>query len=666
MSGSSNVAVWMAFGVRAGTIPDEGDWVEVSEWLHVDAGSVAIECTSGRTNSLGAITPGTAKFRLVNTDRRFDPRYAAGPYYGNLVNGVPVRIVAGYDPGGDSTYGITTFGSVFYDSAVTAEVRWTGVLDSGWPQDLTAFDPVIDVECVDTLGLMHRTPAPETAYAVELAGSAYAPDAHWKLGADGWIDALTGARARHTSGLVSAEPLIDGGDSSFQSDNLIGNGIVEVGPHATTTPFAVAFAVRLTEQPTGWVWLYNQVADNGVQQLAVGVHPTEGLHVVMSRTGSSPEKLTYEYGGVFLGVGAAHHIAVVFPVGSDPAANFVRVWVDGALMTQTTGDAAFSGGASTTTKVTTLSGNVDSVAVWSSSISSLSFVPLMAWAGAFFPTLGTAARRGWANQRLDQRLANIARGQNLPIAYAATFDTSGTVTQQAYRKSEPLQLLKTIEDTEQGRISADRNGLLQFAGRGWAWNAVKSTTLQATFSDDPTTLSAGTACEMESDGTVITDRADEIVNVASVNSTYGRQQTARDQSSIDLYGERPLTLTGLLHDSDRKSLSIAEWYVYSRATPTPRVEQLTFDVASNYAVLGPLAQTIEEGWLIKVHKEARLDCDGSAIGSDVEVVGHVTSVKNRWTRTRWLVTLTIDSTRAGKTWFTWGTSTWGGSSGWAY
>jgi hypothetical protein len=41
---------------------------------------------------------GTATIVLDNRDRRFDPSYAAGPYFGNLKPGKQVRIRVTYSP----------------------------------------------------------------------------------------------------------------------------------------------------------------------------------------------------------------------------------------------------------------------------------------------------------------------------------------------------------------------------------------------------------------------------------------------------------------------------------------------------------------------------------------------------------------------------------------
>jgi hypothetical protein len=82
----------------------------------------SIQVGRGRSRQTDEYRTGTATIELRNRDRRFDPFYAAGPYYGNLRPGKKVTLTAGgivyyvgniedlsygFDPSGQSTTTIT-------------------------------------------------------------------------------------------------------------------------------------------------------------------------------------------------------------------------------------------------------------------------------------------------------------------------------------------------------------------------------------------------------------------------------------------------------------------------------------------------------------------------------------------------------------------------------
>ena len=136
------VSVDMAFGIPPGQVPDEGDWVNVSIDVDGRPGSTIVRCKSGRTGTRGAITPGTCEFGLVSHADKYNPRNADGPHFGDLINGVPVRVRMGSE----------------------LSTRWTGTLRSGWPQQLTLTEPVLAMEAEDTLGLGATAPMPLSAW----------------------------------------------------------------------------------------------------------------------------------------------------------------------------------------------------------------------------------------------------------------------------------------------------------------------------------------------------------------------------------------------------------------------------------------------------------------------------------------------------------------------
>jgi hypothetical protein len=228
------------------------------------------------------------------------------------------------------------------------------------------------------------------------------------------------------------------------------------------------------------------------------------------------------------------------------------------------------------------------------------------------------------------------------------------VTQQSYTSDASLDLLQRVEDTEQGRVWIDRLGEIRFSKRSWAWDDTVSNTVQYTFSDDPAQIASGDF-QILAEGFILGRDPREVTNVAKVNSTFGRQQVVQDDASIVKRGIRnPYTLTGLLHPSDRQSLSIAEWIILSRSEPQTKLSELTVSISRNSTLYASFAQTVEEGYLVEVNRKG------------VQYFCHVTGIKHQVTEAGWLVTLSLDSSRTGYSFFKWGTSTWGGAAGWAF
>ncbi len=107
---------------------------EAPAWVDVTASVRGFSCSRGRRSERDSMQTGTGSVRLDNRDRRFDPAYTAGPYYGNLKRRRRVRIRA-------------TWAGVTYDV-------FTGYAER-WPQTWERFaDAYVDVPLVDGLAVL--------------------------------------------------------------------------------------------------------------------------------------------------------------------------------------------------------------------------------------------------------------------------------------------------------------------------------------------------------------------------------------------------------------------------------------------------------------------------------------------------------------------------------
>lgn len=135
-------------------------WTDVSDWLR------SFEIRRGRNDELGTIDSGTARLRLDNSDRRFEPEYAGSPYYPNVDAIRPVRISA-------------TWAGVTYR-------LFTGFVER-WPPERRSIEGAyVDVEAVDGFELLRQA----SLVGVALGGGASGAAIDGAATAAGWPAAL--------------------------------------------------------------------------------------------------------------------------------------------------------------------------------------------------------------------------------------------------------------------------------------------------------------------------------------------------------------------------------------------------------------------------------------------------------------------------------------------
>jgi hypothetical protein len=647
---AASVAVEFAFGYAPGDVVPGGAWIDVTDYLDMTASSEALTASSGREAVRAGIDPGSMTFRLDNRDGRFSPRNSSGPYFGDLKNGVPVRVRTTY--------------------AAVTRTRWAGFVSGGWPQDLTNFSPVVNVEAHDLVGRLAQVEGPATAFDSFLATWANAPAHYYAPGPDGWMDRVTGRVATHTGALAAGDsPIIDGAGNPWGQVDPDGYGFSKASGdmiNPQTEAVTVLARIQLSTEAERATFNPLALADPFVivgqetatdfQRLSFTIYPW-GIEVLTFGAGGARHGFTLEGDRAALLMDGKSH-TVMAHVGTTGAP---RIWVDGRELRLDTFTNATDYSATPTVLhlggwgprwvgFRPFTGYLDPVVIWRNHPAGT--------LGDLAAQSHAAATLAWAGDTLDARVDRLVRSVGLG-AHLGTLDGSGIATRQGYRQAATLELLQKIEDTEQGRIWVDREGLLRFSRRAWAWADSRSTNVQATFSNKGSLLDAGTAFEMLDSGTVIRDDHRSLVNEASVTSEYGRQQTVTNEASVADYGRLAVSLDGLLHATDRESRSIAEWIISSQGTPQPRAEAVSFLVENSAAALAPLAQTIDQGDLVRI-------IVAQPSGPDLDIYAHVIGVRHSWTFTGWVVTLYLDGTRASRSFFTWGTSTWGGSATWAF
>lgn len=115
------------------------NWVDVTQYVR---GPISIR--RGRQRELGQMEAGTASVVLDNRDRRFDPEYASGPYYGYII---PMR----------------RFRISVVESESVAIPLFTGFVER-WVLGYDARDAWVTVEAVDAMKLLSLATIWDTAF----------------------------------------------------------------------------------------------------------------------------------------------------------------------------------------------------------------------------------------------------------------------------------------------------------------------------------------------------------------------------------------------------------------------------------------------------------------------------------------------------------------------
>lgn len=662
MSTAMPAAVAVEFGF--GSPPDAASptWTDVTAHVLVSDG-ITIE--PGRTAERSSISPRRLAFTLDNRDGRFDPRNASGPYFGDLVPRVPVRVRVTY-------------------SAVTYTL-FRGFVEGGWPQDFGEVSRKVPITAVDAAGWAAQCPPPRSAFEGEVGALREVEGATlrgWlRPQSDGtWVESMSGHLFPHSAKFEKLDPLVDGDEESGWGD-VDGTGsavdrsaVVQSPVFTLASPGLLAFWVR-----SGWrgpsgpgvdVFGVHQGQSAVVARLDIEFSPA-GYFSVYANLSNSAGTLTVKVldGHWTAGLldGAPHFVALW----SEGYGGASRLWVDGSevrdLLIGSSGVGASPDNWMAVGRCRVETGEVPGD-VGAHVLGALDHIQWWTDANSWGCTVDEAVTRLFEAGRLarvgdsmDARMSWLLDACGW--SHVGTLDASQVTTQQGYRRrNTTLDLLQTIEDTEQGRIWVDNEGRWRFSARSWPTTDSRSNTVQATFGDTGSDLPYAAALSRIVDD----DRA--VVNVAEVTREYGTQQRSENAASIAAYGRRQtVTLSNLLHSNDRQSKAVADWLVAAHGEPQARVEVLTFHPANAPAALCPLAAQIEPGWLIRVKR------DGRTFDAHVVDVGHRIG-------TTWEVSLHLDGTRAtdltGLTWddgtgtvgTPWddGTGTTTGAKGWVF
>lgn len=659
---------YFGFGSTWKTLDAAITWTDVTPYVLLDRG-----CTvnRGRSSELDDYRAGVCSFTLENRGRQFDPSYTPGPYFGDLLPGVPVKIegvVAGASAGdelllesGDALL-LESGDSLLLEEGAGDETFpvYRGFV-VGWPQEYELSDnlPVVPVAGVDGFGKLSTAGTPSSVYSIEVAADT--PKAWWRLGetagpslADSSGNRLDGTYNDDVHGSAdhpgpwetvkafrgdlntrNLAPVVSDAQARMSAYPFTVEAIITVddgfdnqtGIQTTSSFFRQGGAdadIRLgcgllANSGTGlrrWA-VFNTIAGDGAGSSALG-----------ASTATNAELAT---------LGPIHFLYRA------TAAATHSVLINGVELTTTS-----SATGNTEKRYVVLVGSNDTipwqgvvadVAIYESELSD-------GRAAAHYEAFTAPWDGDSTGERVD-RILDLAGWPTDLIDTATGVTTLGPATLGA----KALGLLKNFEKAEQGRLFISRSGKVVFLDRYYNQTSTEGATVQATFSDDGADI-AYSGLGFDFDARVVYNR----VRGSRVG---GATIETFDQTSIDTYGEQvESSLDGIQVGTDAEVRAATDFRLDRYREPQLRARPITvllhgINATQQASVLG-----LELGY--RVNLERTPNGVGAAIDQDTIVEGLQHNI-GAGTWTVMIPTSPVDTRVYGL----WGSGLWG-SALWAY
>lgn len=526
-----DVIVEIAFNAGWSTAPGSRTWTDVSAYVELDEGIVM---GHGRGDERATTDPNTLALTLDNTDGRFTMGRTGSPYYPNVKIGRPIR-VRSVPVGGVSSTRFTGFvdswGQAFPDGVsarlltrVTAtsmlarlgagaELR-SGIEEERFLDGPVAYYPLSEPEgsvtASDVSGSTQQPLRVQGSGASVTFGSATGP------ATDG-LTAATFAGGKYLQGRLAA---------SFSGDFVFECFFLRASPPSAEEILMSCGGVDVTLSADGWVRAYCASA------VIVG-------DIVSSCDGST------------------HHVTLVRS-GSIIELYVDQLSVDSAAAAPTGSPDVYIGGGVPNNGIvaTPFTGTVSHFAAYNYDYS---IDP--GRIGRHFAGISTSTA-----ETSDSAFTRHATYAGVPeSAIIVVGADSAGMTYVSTGGRTAIEVMRSIETTQNGAVFDDRNGDLYFLKPEVRYGAASAFTLDASLN------------QIEADLAPTGDRS-TLINDCTVTLRDGSTSaTYRDQTSIDAYG---VARTSIELDSTDETapIGLASWLVGIYAEPTTRVPLLSVDL----------------------------------------------------------------------------------------
>jgi hypothetical protein len=501
-------------------------WTDISTYVRSVNG---VQVRRGKQTEVETTASSSLSMTLDNRDRRFDPTYASGPYYGNLKPRKAIRIRA-------------LWGGTHYPV-------FQGFVD-GWPQDYYfRRDASVRLTAYDALAIAGQVEIQSAAYDYLRTTIGSLRFYLFNVNEDRWFDLQGNTPAVLAQGTMVTESI---GDADGDGVSFNGSTALQFTNTATSASFSVSF------------WLSTSTKGTGTASTSWAVI-TDDRALIGGRIGiDSAGSLCYVNSAA--AVKSVRNVAVGRPLfctivqnGTSPS-----IYVNGVdesdASTRTTGSVsgpstARIGGPRENTTGVNLTGVVQSLAGVGVALTAAQVQTLYGYASRDLVEF-TATRMG--------RLLDFMSWPN--ALRDLTTHPQVEVSEVPAGSQVVLAMMQTTADSEYGRLFVTRDGKVALQDRFWHLTSTRGSTTQATFSDDGSDLFyAGTGFDYS-------DR--EVANRVTVTGSFGRSATEEDSSSKTAYGLQTFTLSTVL-SRQAEVTSAAEGILSRRKEPILRADAIT-------------------------------------------------------------------------------------------
>ena len=612
------ITVSIGFATSAGnnTVPI-GSTLSSITYTDVSTYVRNVQIKRGRSSELDDFTTGNCQIILSNEDRTFDPENTAGPYYGRITPGRPIRIQA-TAPGG------------------SAQTIFQGYVDQ-WDQQYTnPSDAVAAVTASDAFKVLNLIILPSYwEYQVREDG----PPTCWFRFDDGNTpstpyDTISGKSSgtwRWIATDANVPSVADEATDGDSTGSLVVNdtsvsasfaGLKYVDFSAELWPFSASDYLAKTVEcwiqttsatTTGTSGIFYRPGNEFMISLRLTGYNPVGFGVLKAVWGSAttPNTATEIQSTVNVGDGKPHHVVMRW----DSATSAKQLWVDGILatitdtfttsapvQTKTTVGRPFVASADTTRNATVgFAGIIDELAFYGNTALTAAQI-----ADHYAIGKGNYQTGDTATQRLESLLPMADW-----MSDGETFSTATSTMQGINTQGKTLlSALKECETADQGRLFCDRSGLVKFISHNEM--AVNSTfnTSQRTFGDGTGELPY-LDLEFNYNDQLIFNRS-----IASRQN--GATATGNDTTSQGQYFIRTDSQSGLINDTDQAMTDIANVRIATYKQPQLRIEQMRF---SPRRLTSMYSATITDDIGTRITVKRRPQGVGSVISKELIVEG---------------------------------------------
>jgi hypothetical protein len=588
----------------SGTVPLNSTLASIT-WTDVSSDVRSCSIKRGRSSELDSFTTGSCQITFANADRKYDPEYASGTYYGKLTPGRPIRIRA-TPPAGSAT-------GIFFGFVDQWNQQYTNPTDA--TTIVTASDAFKVLNLITLPSYWEYSVRADSALAWyrmdEVAGSTSIFDTINGANVGSWYTTALGASSSlSTSSIVPTDSNLA---TEFDGGRFVeASGFSLSKSYNTGLSTAVSAWIQTSTTTDGRYGIFSRASFTAETRTAFGMVVSGGVGTIQAQIGDnfSYGSVTVISSAIIVNDGKPHFIYARRTNSGDTT----RLWVDGVEATSSTSTTAandsnpksivggpFTGTSGGTYDFTSnFTGTIDEIVFDGSDLTDAQIVNRYEMGKGTYLTGQTASARitslltmaGW-----------MSDGTNL---------TTATSTVQGINSQGKtlLAALKECEAADQGRLFIDGSGKVAFISHNVLATTATYNTSQRTFGDSTSELPF-TDIEF-----IYNDQL--VKNRVVIGRQNGPTFTTNDTTSQGQYFIRTDSQSDLINDTNQSIVDAANVRLALYKQPAMRIESLGFTPRANTTIYSGLIGD-EIGTRITVKR--RPQSVGSVISKELLIEG---------------------------------------------